>query len=59
MSNVQLGLRVYHAVEPEFKEEVNEEVYEEEIGMMEMVLEVDEIIEEMTDIRTEFCKFLD
>lgn len=59
LSNVQLGLRVYHAVEPEFKEEVNEEVYEEEIGMMEMVLEVDEIIEEMTDIRTEFCKFSD
>jgi len=59
LSNVQLGLRVYHAVEPEFKEEVKEEVYDEEIGMMEMVLEVDEIIEEMTDIREEFCKFLD
>ena len=59
LSNVQLGLRVYHAVEPEFKEEVKEEVYDEERGMMEMVLEVDEIIEEMTDIREEFCKFLD
>lgn len=59
LAGVQLGLRVYHAVEPEFKGEVDEEVYEDQIGMMEMVLEVDEIIEEMKDIREEFCKFND
>ncbi len=59
LAGVQLGLRVYHAVEPQFKDEVDSEVYDEQIGMMEMVLEVDEIIEEMTDIRDEFCKFND
>jgi hypothetical protein len=59
LAGVQLGLRVYHAVEPQFKNEVDEEVYEDQIGMMEMVLEVDEIIEEMKDIREEFCKFDD
>lgn len=59
LAGVQLGLRVYHAVEPEFKGEVDEEAYEDQIGMMEMVLEVDEIIEEMKDIREEFCKFND
>ena len=59
LSNVALGLRAYHAVEPEFKAEVDEEVYDEQIGMMEMVLDIDEIIEEMTDIREEFCKFND
>lgn len=59
LAGVQLGLRVYHAVEPEFKGEVDEEVYEDQVGMMEMVLEVDEIIEEMKDIREEFCKFND
>lgn len=59
LAGVQLGLRVYHAVEPEFKDEVDADVYDEQIGMMEMVLDVDEIIEEMTDIREEFCKFDD
>ncbi len=59
LAGVQLGLRVYHAVEPEFKDEVDADVYDEQIGMMEMVLDVDEIIEEMTDIREEFCKFND
>ena len=59
LAGVQLGLRVYHAVEKEFKGEVDADVYDEQIGMMEMVLDVDEIIEEMTDIREEFCKFDD
>lgn len=58
LAGVQLGLRVYHAVEPEFKEAVNPEVYDEQIGMMEMVLNVDEIIGEMSSIRNEFCKYL-
>ncbi len=51
LANVQLGLEVYHVVEPEFKNEVDADVYEEQIGMMEMVLDVDEIISEMNDIR--------
>ena len=55
----QLGLRVYHAVEPEFKEAVDPDVYDEQIGMMEMVLDVDEIIEEVKSIREEYCKFND
>lgn len=58
LTGVQLGLSVYHCCEPEFKNEVDEEVYEAQIGMMEMVLDVDDIIEEMTAIRKEFCKFL-
>lgn len=57
LTGVQLGLRVYHVVEPEFKEAVDPAVYEEQIGMMEMVLDVDEIISEMTSIREQFCKF--
>ena len=53
LAGVALGLAVYHAVEPEFKNEVDPEVYEEQIGMMEMVLDVDSIIEEMNNIRNE------
>lgn len=57
LAGVQLGLRVYHCCEPEFKNEVDADVYDEQIGMMEMVLDVDDIIEEMTAIRSEFTKF--
>lgn len=57
LAGVQLGLAVYHAVEPEFKEAVDPDVYDEQVGMMEMVLDVDEIIEEMTSIRNDFSKY--
>lgn len=57
LSGVQLGLRVYHAVEPAFKEEVDADVYDEQIGMMEMVLDVDEIAEAIDEIRKEYTKF--
>lgn len=59
LAGVQLGLRTYHVVEPELKDEVDADVYEEQIGMMEMVLDVDDIISEMKSIRDEFCKFND
>lgn len=52
LAGVALGLAVYHAVEPEFKNEVDPEVFDEQIGMMEMVLDVDGIIEEMNNVRS-------
>lgn len=57
LAGVELGLSVYHVVEPEMKELFEESVYEEQIGMMEMVLEVDEIVDEMSGIRGQFCKY--
>ena len=57
LTGVQLGLKVYHVCEPEMKEEFNEAVYEEQISMMEMVLDVDDIINEMSSIRDQYCKF--
>ena len=57
LANVELGLAVYHAVEEEVKELFDADVYEEQLGMMEMVLDVDEIAEEMNEIRDEYCKF--
>ena len=57
MTGVQLGLQVYHACEPQVKEEFDSNVYEEQIGMMEMLLDVDDIIKEMISIRDEFCKY--
>ena len=57
LTNVQLGLRVYHICEAEMKAEVDEAVYEEQISMMEMVLDVDDIAKEMSTIRNEYTKF--
>ena len=47
LTGVQLGLTVYHVCEPEMKEEFDEAVYDEQVSMMEMVLDVDDIISEM------------
>lgn len=58
LTGVQLGLTVYHICEPEIKAEVDEGVYDDQVSMMEMVLDVDGIIEEMTNIRNEYCKYL-
>lgn len=57
LTNVELGLAVYHVVEPEFKDNVDPAVYDEQIGMMEMVLDVDEIIEDVKEIREEYSKY--
>ena len=58
LTGVQLGLTVYHACEPEIKEEVDPAVYDEQCGMMEMVLDIDDIVGEMSAIRADFCKYL-
>ena len=57
LTGVQLGLRVYHICEEEIKSEVDAAVYEEQIAMMEMVMDVDEIASEMNAIRSEHTKF--
>ena len=51
LTGVQLGLTVYHVCKPEMKEEFDEAVYDEQVSMMEMVLDVDDIISEMQAIR--------
>ena len=58
LTGVQLGLTVYHVCEPEIKNEVDPTVYDEQVGMMEMVMDVDDIISEMSSIRDEYCKYL-
>ena len=58
LTGVQLGLTVYHVCEPEMKAEFDEAVYDEQVSMMEMVLDVDDIVSEMSAIRDEYCKYL-
>ena len=58
LTGVQLGLTVYHVCEPEMKAEFDEAVYDEQVSMMEMVLDVDDIVSKMSAIRNEYCKYL-
>lgn len=58
LAGVPLGLKVYHILEEEVKNEIDPTVYDEQIGMMEMVLDGDEIASEISEMRKEYCKFI-
>jgi len=49
LAGVSLGLKAYHIVE--VKDEITPQVYEDQIAMMEMVLDVDAIIAEVSTYR--------
>jgi len=53
LAGVALNLAVYHIVEEEIKSQIDEAIYEDQVGMMEMVLDIDEIASEMKDVRGE------
>lgn len=57
LAGVSLGLAAYHAVEPDFKSAVDAAVYDEQIGMAEMTLDVAAITEEIKKMRDENCKY--
>jgi glycine/sarcosine/betaine reductase complex component A len=58
LAGIALGLSVYHVVEPEIKDECDETVYDEQCGMMEMVLDVEEIVKEVKSVREQHGKYL-
>ncbi len=53
LTGVSLKLSVYHICEPEIKEQIPADLYDEQVGMMEMVLDVDDIISEMNAVRSQ------
>lgn len=53
LAGVQLGLKVYHICELEMKNEIDPKLYEEHVGMMEMVLNIEDIANEMTEVRSQ------
>lgn len=57
LAGVALGLACYHVVEDEIKNEADAGVYDEQCGMMEMVLDIDEIVGELKGVRKEFGKY--
>jgi betaine reductase len=44
LAGVPLGLPVYHVLEPEIKEQMDGDLYDEHVGLMELSADVDEII---------------
>jgi len=57
LAGVALGLPVYHIIEPEIKQEIDPQVYEEQVGIVEMVLDVDAIANAVKSIREQYSKF--
>jgi hypothetical protein len=57
LAGVQLGLAVYHIFDEAIKSLVESQVYDDQVGMMEMVLEVDEITKEVATYREQYSKF--
>lgn len=55
LAGVSLGLAVFHIFE--LKDEVDADVYDEQCGMMEMVLDVDAIGSEVKSIREQYSQF--
>lgn len=51
LAGVQLGLACYHVVEPEIKAQIDPAVYEAQVSMMEMVMDVDAVIAEVKQYR--------
>ena len=51
LAGVSLGLPVYHILEPEIKEAVPEDVYEENAGIWELTVDTEKIGQEFRSIR--------
>jgi len=52
LAGAQLGLAVYHITEPEVKAAIPAEIYDEHVALMAMVLDVDDIVSAVREVRT-------
>ena|SRR3990172_2123520 len=51
LTGVALRLPVYHIFEPDLKEKIDTELYQEQVGLMEMALDTDQIIQAVKRVR--------
>ncbi len=51
LAGVRLDLPVYHIAEPEIKAQIEPGLYQEQVGLAEMVLETEEIFRALEQIR--------
>lgn len=57
LTGVQLGLPAYHIFEEPIKSLVDSQVYDDQVGMMEMVVAVEEINKEVASYREQYRKY--
>ncbi len=57
LAGVPLGLNVYHVFEEDMKKEADPAAWDEQIGMMEMVLNTDALAESVKKMRDANSKF--
>lgn len=55
LAGVQLGLKAYHILEDDVKDQVDPAVYDAQVSLMEMVLDVEAITTEVSTIRNQFA----
>lgn len=53
LAGVALGLPVYHIMEVQIKDQVDPKLYEEHVGFMQSVLDVDSLIEAVGKVRAD------
>lgn len=51
LAGAALGLPAYHIIEPEIKEQIDPDTYDAEVGLAELVLDVDEIARALQEVR--------
>lgn len=56
LAGVALGLAVYHILEDKIKEQIPEDVYQENIGLMELSLDKESICNMLQEAREKFSK---
>jgi len=52
LAGTPLGLAVYHIIEPDVKAAIPAEIYDEHVALMAMVLDVDDIVSAVREVRT-------
>ena len=51
LAGVNLELPVYHITEPEIKAQIDPAIYQEQVGLTEMVLDIGEIFDALHQVR--------
>jgi hypothetical protein len=54
LAGVSLGLPVYHILEPELKLEIPEDIYEQQVGIVSMIVDTGEVEKKFKAIRAQF-----
>lgn len=56
LAGIRLNLPVFHITESEIKDQIDPELYATEVGVSEMVIERDEILKAMKEVREGACQ---